>query len=419
MIYFGINIVTHKVYFLNSRMNSYIKQLHGYDYGFFSIEKNRKKWEYKFYKDIDNIYINTNEKDVYISQNTFKEKQRRLIYLNELRALYIDIDCYTKNLSKEATKYFIENDLEGIIPRPNIWVDSGNGLYYIIFLENTYANELPKWQLVEQFLYEKLEQFGADSKCLDATRVLRVPNTINSKNNERVKILETYDYTYTLDEIIEHYIPDVKIEQKKEKQKTTNKSKVKNSGGKKFVSLYTTYNLYYTRYKDILKLSKIRNYDMEGYRETTLFLVRYFLGVYLGDEKALKEALELNKLFKNPLTEKEVIKATSSATVGATENRYKYSNNKLIKLLDITPSEQREMDTIISKEEKYYRNNTRRKNKRRNSSGLTNKELKKLNNINRIKKIMEENKNYTVTSISKELTLSKSYVSKLIKEILS
>ena len=50
---------------------------------------------------------------------------------------------------------------------------------------------------------------------------------------------------------------------------------------------------------------------------------------------------------------------------------------------------------------------------------LTNKELKKLNNINRIKKIMEENKNYTVTSISKELTLSKSYVSKLIKEILS
>lgn len=158
---------------------------------------------------------------------------------------------------------------------------------------------------------------------------------------------------------------------------------------------------------------------MEGYRETTLFLVRYFLGVYLGDEKALKEALELNKLFKNPLTEKEVIKATSSATVGATENRYKYSNNKLIKLLDITPSEQREMDTIISKEEKYYRNNTRRKNKRRNSSGLTNKELKKLNNINRIKKIMEENKNYTVTSISKELTLSKSYVSKLIKEILS
>ena len=45
-------------------MNSYIKQLHGYDYGFFSIEKNRKKWEYKFYKDIDNIYINTNEKDV-------------------------------------------------------------------------------------------------------------------------------------------------------------------------------------------------------------------------------------------------------------------------------------------------------------------------------------------------------------------
>ena len=73
MIYFGINIVTHKVYFLNSRMNSYIKQLHGYDYGFFSIEKNRKKWEYKFYKDIDNIYINTNQSGVSSSGTSMKK----------------------------------------------------------------------------------------------------------------------------------------------------------------------------------------------------------------------------------------------------------------------------------------------------------------------------------------------------------
>ena len=390
-------------------MNNYINTLHKNSEGFITVAKMKKHWQQYYFEGINDLSINLNDKDVYISQNTFNNRSRRLTHLKELKALYIDIDCYKVNLSKEATKYFLENDLYGQIPVPNMLIDSGRGLYYIIFLENTVAEDLPKWQLIEKYLYEKLKDLGADNKALDATRVLRVVGSTNSKNNELVKVIDTYDYQYTLDEIIENYIPEV-IEDRKEKQKP--KGVRKKGRKKKFVSLFNLYNLYYTRFKDIKKLVEIRNYEMTGYREITLFLIRYFLNVYHGDDDlVMEEVIEINNSFTEPLEINEVFNATRSGAIGATERVYKYSNDKLIKLLNITPSEQKEMATIIGKSEKYYRNNKNRREQRRNEEGLTNKEADKLKNEERILEL--KRKKYTLKQISKELNLSISYVKKI------
>lgn len=390
-------------------MNNYINTLHKDSEGYITVAKMGNRWQQYYFEGINDLSINLKGKDVYISQNTFNNKSRRLIHLKELKALYIDIDCYKMNLSKEAVKYFMENDLYGQIPVPNMLIDSGRGLYYIIFLENTMAEELPKWQLVEKYLYEKLKDLGADNKALDATRVLRVTGTVNSKNNSIVKVIDTYDYQYTLDEIIENYIPEI-IEDRKEKQKP--KGVRKKGRKKKFVSLFTLYKLYYTRFKDIKKLVEIRNYEMTGYREVTLFLLRYFMNVYHGDDDlVMEEILEINNSFTEPLEKDEVFKATLSGATRATENVYKYSNDKLIKLLDITPLEQKQMATIISKSEKYYRNNKNRREQRRNEEGLTNKEAERIKNE---KDILElKRKKYTLKQISKELNLSISYVKKI------
>lgn len=390
-------------------MNNYINTLHKDSEGYITVAKMGNRWQQYYFEGINDLSINLKGKDVYISQNTFNNKSRRLIHLKELKALYIDIDCYKMNLSKEAVKYFMENDLYGQIPVPNMLIDSGRGLYYIIFLENTMAEELPKWQLVEKYLYEKLKDLGADNKALDATRVLRVTGTVNSKNNSIVKVIDTYDYQYTLDEIIENYIPEVN-EDRKEKQKP--KGVRKKGRKKKFVSLFNLYNLYYTRFMDIKKLVEIRNYEMTGYREITLFLIRYFLNVYHGDDDlVMEEVLEINNSFTEPLEKDEVFKATISGATRATENVYKYSNDKLIKLLDITPLEQKQMATIISKSEKYYRNNKNRREQRRNKEGLTNKEAERIKNE---KDILElKRKKYTLKQISKELNLSISYVKKI------
>ena len=391
-------------------MNNYINTLHKDSEGYITVAKMGNRWQQYYFEGINDLSINLKGKDVYISQNTFNNKSRRLIHLKELKALYIDIDCYKMNLSKEAVKYFMENDLYGQIPVPNMLIDSGRGLYYIIFLENTIAEELPKWQLVEKYLYEKLKDLGADNKALDATRVLRVTGTVNSKNNSIVKVIDTYDYQYTLDEIIENYIPEVN-EDRKEKQKP--KGVRKKGRKKKFVSLFNLYNLYYTRFMDIKKLVEIRNYEMTGYREVTLFLLRYFMNVYhnCDDDLVMEEVLEINNSFTEPLEKDEVFKATLSGATRATENVYKYSNDKLIKLLDITPLEQKQMATIISKSEKYYRNNKSRRDNRRNEEGLTNKEADKLKNEERILEL--KRKKYTLKQISKELNLSISYVKKI------
>lgn len=393
-------------------MNNYINTLHKNSEGFITVAKMKKHWQQYYFEGINDLSINLNDKDVYISQNTFNNRSRRLTHLKELKALYIDIDCYKVNLSKEAVKYFMENDLYGQIPVPNMLVDSGRGLYYIIFLENTVAEDLPKWQLIEKYLYEKLKDLGADNKALDATRVLRVVGSTNSKNNELVKVIDTYDYQYTLDEIIENYIPEV-IEDRKEKQKPLGERK--KGRKKKFVSLFNLYNLYYTRFKDIKKLVEIRNYEMTGYREITLFLIRYFLNVYHGDDDlVMEEVIEINNSFTEPLEINEVFNATRSGAIGATESVYKYSNDKLIKLLDITPSEQKEMATIIGKSEKYYRNNKNRRDNRRDENGLTQRESSKLNNENEILEL--KRKKYTLKQISEKLNLSIDYVKKVSKK---
>ena len=393
-------------------MNNYINTLHKDSEGYITVAKMGNRWQQYYFEGINDLTINLKGKDVYISQNTFNNRSRKLIHLKELKALYIDIDCYKMNLSKEAVKYFMENDLYGQIPVPNMLIDSGRGLYYIIFLENTMAEELPKWQLVEKYLYEKLKDLGADNKALDATRVLRVTGTVNSKNNSIVKVIDTYDYQYTLDEIIENYIPEI-VEDRKEKQKP--KGVRKKGRKKKFVSLFTLYKLYYTRFKDIKKLVEIRNYEMTGYREVTLFLLRYFMNVYHGDDDlVMEEILEINNSFTEPLEKDEVFKATLSGATRATENVYKYSNDKLIKLLDITPLEQKQMATIISKSEKYYRNNKNRREQRRNKEGLTKREADKLKNEERILEL--KRKKYTLKQISEKLNLSIDYVKKVSKK---
>ena len=69
-------------------------------------------------------------------------------------------------------------------------------------------------------------------------------------------------------------------------------------------------------------------------------------------------------MFRQPLSENEVIRATKSAEkVYKDKNKdYKYKNETLINLLEITDEEQKEMKTIISKDE-YKRRKRLRNNK--------------------------------------------------------
>ncbi|MCU9811286.1 transcriptional regulator KorA [Paraclostridium sp. AKS81] len=375
-----------------------------------SKNPNYSQWHYKKEELLDKTEEIVNGINDYISQNTFYKPQRRIENIKELRAVYIDIDCYNSKYTKDAVQYFLEHDLYGYkIPRPNYLIDSGRGLYYIVLIKPVPSMALPLWYAVQRYLFNTLKEFGADANALDPTRVLRIVGTMNSKSGTSVKVLDEYDYEYSLREIQEGYLPEISPKKTKSKGRP-----------KKMVSLFTEYSLYYARLMDISKICELRNYDVEGHREVILFLYRYYSACFTEDaEEALRRALELNSMFTKPLPKNEVIRDTKSATKAYENKLYKYTNTKLIQILDITLYEQQYLRTIISGKEKYRRSaeeqKEKKKAKRRNENGFTKREQSRIDNINVVKELYD--KGYKQVQIVKELGLSKGRVSQIIKEL--
>lgn len=360
------------------------------------IQNGYRQWHYK-YKEL--INLDFNKENIYISLNTFYSTFRRLEYIKELQANFIDIDCYNSKYSKEAVLYFLENDLYGYkIPRPSLVVDSGRGLYLIWLIEAVPSKALPLWKAVQEYLYKELKRFGADRMALDATRVLRVVGSVNSKTGTRVQILDKYDYIYKLREIQSEYLPELEPNRPKKKGRPS-----------KVVFVHRERSLYYARIQDITKLCELRDYDVKGQRELILFLYRYYLCSFYDDaDKALNDVLELNSQFTKPLTINEVIKATGSAekVYFRKDKQYKYKNETLIDLLGITEEEETYMTTIISdreyKRRRSLRDEKRYKDKLKAEGKLSKKE--ELEQIrSKIKSLREEG--FKNKDISKALSL--------------
>ena len=321
-----------------------------------------KQWHYKVNELVEMDYAQEN---IYLSQNTFYKPCRRIENIKELNCNYIDLDTYNTEFTKDQILMNLNDNYFGKrIPTPNFIIDSGRGLYLQWLIRPVPYMALPLWKAVEEYLYKELKEFGADRKALDPTRLLRPPGSINSKSKTVVKIIEVNNYIHDLREIQTEYLPEIP---KKEKNKSL--APKKKGRPKKVVYMFNERSLYLARIKDIVKICELRNYDLEGEREIILFLYRYYLNYFFEDEqKALEDTLELNMMFIKPLAEKEVTKATESAerAYKSKTKDYKYKNETLIELLQITEEEQKHMTTIMSKcevkrrdrvyqKEKYYK----------------------------------------------------------------
>ena len=335
-----------------SEQINYLDILHSDSKGWITkaeINCGYKQWHYRYNELLEQDF---NQENVYISINTFYSTFRRLEYIKELKAQFIDLDIYKTGFTKEQIIMHLEADyFNKSIPRPNLIIDSGRGLYLIWLLNSVPSKALPLWKAIEEYLYSVLKPFGADRQALDPTRILRVPGSINSKSKTTVKVIEQYDYIYDLREIQNEYLPE--LEERKAKKK---------GRPSKTVFIHRERSLYYARIQDIIKLCELREYDLKGHRELILFLYRYYLCYFLEDtQKALGDVLELNREFIYPLSETEVIRATRSAEkVYLSKNKdYKYKNETLIELLLITELEETYMTTIISNKESKRRRSIR------------------------------------------------------------
>ena len=334
----------------------YIDKVHGNSKGWITrscIDENGySQWHYKY---AELKETNLTGENIYITLNTFYKPCRRLECIKELNCVYIDLDYYKTKYTKDQIIMNLEgNYFNKIIPATNYIIDSGRGLALIWLINKVPSKALPLWKAVQEYLYKQLKEFGADRQALDATRILRVPGSINSKSKTVVSIIDEYDYIYDLREIQKEFLPELKPTEKKKGRP------------KKINYIYRERSLYYARIQDITKLCELREYDLRGHREIILFLYRYYLCSFTEDtKKALEDVLELNSMFISPLKENEVIRATRSAEKCYLDKNkeYKYKNETLIELLEITEYEETQMSTIISKNEYKRRDRDYQKNK--------------------------------------------------------
>ena len=364
-----------------------IELLHQGSQGYISVcQKHGEEWKQKGYHYNDVLQALrelVGQENVYISQNDFIQPGRSNKNVLHYRSCYCDLDYYNmpglftqtpeQILAWLETEYFNQS-----VPVPNYILFSGRGLSIVWLIEPEPKDMFPTWSLVQQYILNALKEMGADPKAIDPSRVMRVADTINSKN-KTVTHLKIYSSTkYGLKEIIE-YIPDNMLPKPDKPQRKPMTSDRK----KTIVSIMNERTLLYARMNDLVTLQSLRK-DCTGSREFMCFLYRYWLMCFCSDpEQALQETIEFNNDFIDPLSQDEVMSATKSAEKAYNEKienkpkgtfqwgGYRYRNDTLISKLDITPEEQKHLKTIIGKNEKSRRDNESKKAKRRNENGLT------------------------------------------------
>lgn len=341
--------------------------------------------------------------DTFITPNTTYLPKRRVENIRQFRALYIDLDNIEGDQLYISYKT-MELAEKGEIPKPTMIINSGRGIHLYWRIKNAPYQALNTWQELEDYLYYKLKGYGADNQALDAARVLRLPGTINSKNNKECKtIFIENDLEYSMYNLREKYLgyKPKQLEFQETKQKTNNK--VINN------KFFNSYSLHMARAEDMETLCRIRRYSMTGYRNMVIHCFAYWRGLVVRDIEVLeKDVIDLNNSFTEPLRETQVnavLRCIPKAidkfimyendvragikrrvTKGMRDKEgYWYKNETLIERLDITPEEQTHLKTIIGTKEKYKRNNMKRTP--RNENGLTSREQQKQDTIKSIKEL--------------------------------
>lgn len=388
------------------------------------------------YKGLKTIVEETEgEEDFYISSSTYYKPKRSVSNIRQFRALYIDIDVIKHGKYEKSETIYMIYDLinQNKIPAPSMIVDSGRGWHIYWRIKNAPYGAIYTWQEIEDYLYHQLKDFGADIQATEGSRVLRLPNTINSKNSSECKVtVINDDVEYSMYDLREEYLnySSTKGYQLEFEQTKRNKQKKQRTISR----LFNSYTLHLARVEDIETLCKLRDYDIKGYRNFILHCYGYWKGIYTRDIGELeKEVIEFNNAFKNPSKENEVKavlrcipKAISKfiayeqglrdgqnkkVTKGMKDKGgYWYKNETLIEALDITLDEQKHMKTIISQEEKYKRNNDNRKASRRNNEGLTEREQDKAVKEKLIKDLVS--KGFNKSQVAKELRLNRSTITR-------
>lgn len=323
-------------------------------------------------------------KDTWISQAEFKACNRQVVNLLRVSLAWVDIDYYNSIHADTAPEKVVDQLLwycrYNGYPEPSIIVYSGRGLQ-IKWLFNSPAPDkaLVRWNALQKNVCDKFSQFGADPKALDASRVLRLVGTINSKSGEYCRILhQTIGdcgsvKRYSFDFLCDQFLPFSREECRDMAEKQKNKPIFKSKAGTIKAHQANSFNaktLNWHRLLDLRTLAQLRGWHVHGaengYQDLCIFLSVCFLSWNVAPEQLVQEIECLASEFCPSWQLHEATAVTATAIARARmastgkkiefngkfrDPRYTFSNRYLIDTLQITDTEQKQLLTIISHNE--------------------------------------------------------------------
>lgn len=336
-------------------------------------------------------------RDTWLSQAEFDRPNRRIAHLLRLSLLFTDLDTYrVPDLSGRTPEQLAASVLyhcadEGL-PTPSLLVFSGRGIQAKWFLDRPLPRQaLPRWNACQRFLVDRLAALGADPAAKDASRVLRLVSTVNSKSGEICRVVHVESgadgqpVRYSFEYLAEMLLPAARWEieqQRQERQQAAERRQLRLVTGTKTSHLrgFSGRQLAWDRLEDLRRLAELRGGVQEGERMLHLFWRLNFLllsGATNSRQmyfEAAALARELDPSWRQNSKELMTLyakakqfEAGEKVEFGGRQYPALYTprNDTLINLFQVTDDEQRELRTLISQDMAKERDRERHTARRR------------------------------------------------------
>jgi hypothetical protein len=392
-----------------------------YTFGFFTIAQKlegARTWQERSHRleDLPKILRTVGASvDTYISQAAFASPNRRIANLARVGLLWVDLDIYnvpafTGMQPEHIVPLLLQACEDRGLPAPSVIISSGMGLYAKWFLENPIpARALSRWQLVQNTLCDRLSDFGADTNARDASRVLRIVDTVHKESGRPVSVLwentmpthggvlvngiAAHSFDVLADELLpltREQLAELRAQRDliniaRDSRRTAtgqDLTLVRKPGNTNGLRTFIPSQLAWDRYHDIIKLAQIRGWERgapEGQRDMPVFLASAFMAQAVVVPQFHLEVAAIARRFAPTWTDAEVQSCVSSVLARAVaaskgesivykgqlrDPRYIFKNQTLLALLNVTPEEEQQLTTIVSPGEAQRRDAERSKRAR-------------------------------------------------------
>ena len=333
-------------------------------------------------------------RDTWLSQAEFTVPNRRVVNLLRIGLLFADLDTYrtpwaANRTPEQLAAAVLHHCAEEGLPPPSLLIYSGRGIQAKWLLDGTIPRQaLPRRNACQRYLIDRLASLGADPVAKDASRVLRLVNTVNTKSGNVCRVVHVEPgpdgdpVRYGFEFMAEALLPVARWTIEEQRRDRAERRQLKLMPGGKSDNLrgFSGRQLAWDRLEDLRKLAELRGSVQEGQRMQHLFWRLNFLllsgatnsSLMYAEAAALAGELDpqwgyRSKELMTLYAKAKEFEAGEKVTLGGKEFAPLYTpkNDTLISLFKITDDEQRQLRTLISRDMALERDRERHKARRR------------------------------------------------------